>query len=360
MPTRGLLLLAVVTMVAVVVSWFALGERYRHANPETREGGRIFPVLLESTRDVVTLEVARAGDRFTLERRDGDWANLAVGGFPAEGDQVEAAIHGIASLRYLAPKTARRALHSKLGVEEVAVGASSTRLTLRNGQGAVVADIIVGKAKARIGVSGRPGVYVRLPDDERAWLADGTLNVHRDPADWSEREVVDIDAESIRSITARHASGDTVDLYRARPEDGKLTLRTLPPGAAIEHQHQIDFMSGLLTGLKFLDARPGSLSDEPMIVAKVRTTDHLRVTLRAGPPAADGSLWATVDAGLTDEARATDQARHLALRINERFTGWTLKLPRTISDKLNIRLHDILGALSTGNKKKTSWKASSC
>ena len=83
MPTRGLLLLAVVTMAAVAACWVAVGERYRQADLEAREGGRIFPALQDRMSEVVSVEVTRADARFTLLRQDGTWANQALGGFPA-------------------------------------------------------------------------------------------------------------------------------------------------------------------------------------------------------------------------------------------------------------------------------------
>ena len=152
--------------------------------------------------------------------------------------------------------------------------------------------------------------------------------------------IVDIHARSVRSLTVRHQDGEVVDLYRAEPDDRKLTLRNLPAGAAVAHQHQIDFMAGLLKGLSFVDARAGGPSDSalaPGFEATVQTADHLRVTLRAGNPAEDGSLWAAVGAGLAVDVEASDYARAEATRIASRFDGWLLKLPRRISDRLEIR-----------------------
>ena len=362
MPTRGLVVLAIATVATVVASGIAIDKRYRQTVLEARGGEVVFPDLRGRTDGVAVIEVARAGAGFALERRRDGWANAGLGGYPARAELVETVLSGIAALRYLEPKTARAALYPKLAVEDAGPGAGSTRLTLRDGDGTVLTDLVVGKAKPRTANADRAGVYIRLPGRERAWLGEGTLDVHRDAAGWSDREIVDIDARSIRSLTVRHEDGEVVDLYRAEPHDRKLTLRNLPAGATIAHQHQIDFMAGLLKGLSFVDARAGGLSDRavaPGFEATVQTADHLRITLRAGNPAEDGSLWAAVDASVAVDVEASDHARAEASRIASQFDGWLLKLPRRISDRLKIRLHDIIGTGSMGERQTFPWKASS-
>ena len=358
MPTRGLVVLALATVTTVAASFIAVDGRYRQTVLEARGGEAVFPALRGRTGSVAGIEVARAGAGFALERRGDGWANTGLGGYPARAEPIETVLSEISGLRYLEPKTARTALYPKLAVEDAGPGAGSgagsTRLTLRDGNGGVLADLIVGKARPRTANADRAGVYIRLPGRERAWLAEGTLDVHRDAAGWSDREIVDIDARSVRSLTIRHQDGEVVDLHRAEPDNRKLTLRNLPAGAAVAHQHPIDFMAGLLTGLSFVDARAGGLSDPALAAgfeATVQTADHLRVTLRTGNPAEDGSLWAAVDAGLAVDAEASDHARAQASRIASQFDGWLLKLPRRISDRLEIRLHDIIETGSMGERQ---------
>ena len=344
MPTLGLSVLAVVTVATVIASCVAVDARYRETVLEGRGGEAVFPAIRGRTGSVVKIEIGRSEAGFALERRGDGWANTGLGGYPARAERVEAVLSEIGGLDYLEPKTTRTALYPKLAVEDVGPGARSTRLTLRNGDGGILADLIVGKAGPRTASSDRAGVYIRLPGRERAWLAEGTLDVHRDAAGWSNRAIVDVDARSVRSLTVRHADGEVIDLHRAGPEDRKLTLRNLPEGAVVAHQHEIDFMAGLLTELSFVDARAGGPSDPavaPGFEATVETADHLRVMLRAGNPAEDGTLWAAIDAGVVADAEASGQVRSEASRIASRLDGWIVKLPRRISDRLVIRLHDI-------------------
>ena len=356
MPTRGLVVLAVVTVTTVAASGIAVDKRYRQTVLEARGGEVVFPDLRGRTGGVAVIEVGRAGAAFALERRGDGWANAGLGGYPARAELVEAVLSGITDLRHLEPKTARAALYPKLGVEDAGPGAGSTRLTLGDGDGGVLADLVVGKARPRTANADRAGVYIRLPGRERAWLAEGTLDVHRGASGWSDREIVDIHPRAISSLTVRHADGEVVDLHRAGPDDRKLTLRNPPAGTSVARQHEIDFMAGLLKGLSFVDARAGGPSDPavaPGFEATVRTADHLRVTLRAGNPAEDGTLWAAIDAGVAVGVEASDHARAEASRIASQFDGWLLKLPRRISDRLKIRLRDIIGTGSMGERQNS-------
>ena len=362
MPTPGLIFLALVTVATVAASGIAVDARYRHAVLEVGGGEAVFPAFHGRAGSVAAIEVGRIGAGFALERRGDGWANTGLGGYPARPELVETVLSGIAGLRYLEPKTARTALYPRLAVEDPEPGAGSTRLTLRDADRHVLADLVVGKARPPSANAPRAGVYIRLPGGERAWLAAGTLDVHRDAAGWSEREVVDVDARSVRSMTVRHADGEVVDLNRTEPDDRKLTLRNLPAGAAVEHQHQIDFMAGLLKGLSFVDARAGGPSDPavaPGFEVTVESADRLRVTLRTGNPGEDGSVWAAVDAGLAADGETSDRARAEASRIASQFDGWLLKLPRRIADRLKIRLHDIVGTGSMEETQEPQWKASS-
>ena len=362
MPTSGLIVLALVTVATVAASGIAVDARYSHSVLEAEGGEAVFPAFRGAAGGVAAIEVGRAGAGFALERRGDGWANAGLGGYPARPELIETVLTGIADLRYLEPKTARTALYPRLAVEDPGPGAGSTRLTVRDGDGGVLADLVVGKARPRSANAHRAGVYIRLPGRERVWLAEGTLDVHRDAPGWSDRGIVDIDARSVRSMTVRHADGEVVDLHRASPGDRKLTLRNLPPGATVAHQHQIDFMSGLAKGLSFLDARAGAPSDPavaPGFEVTVESADSLRVTLRAGNPAEDGSVWAAVDADLAADGGASDHARAQASRIASRFDGWLLKLPRRIADRLEIRLHDIVGTGSMDETQGPQWKASS-
>ena len=346
MISRGLLLLAFCTTIVVVGCWFAIEQRYQQAEPQRRQGALVFPEFQRQLSRVAKIEVARAGGRFTLVADAGGWANRGIGGYPAISARVSEALVAMAGLRYIEPKTQRSNLHSRLDVADVVATSRSTGLTLQDASGAVLADLIVGKARGKRTGFTRAGTYIRLAGEARAWLVAGTLDVRYDAADWSEREVIDIAAGELLTLTLKQADGGQTVLYRQKSDDRRLTVRNLPPGAKVEHQYQIDYVAGLLRNVRLSDARragSAELEKAPAFEAVAHTADHLVVTLRAGEPTEDGSVWASFDAVLA-ETSANGQAREEANRINSGLRGWLLKLPRTVTDRLSIRLEDIIRA----------------
>ena len=361
------------TILAVGASFVTVKERYRETTLEDKGGGVVFPDVARRHADIATIEVARANGSFTLERKESQWLNMGLGGYPATTSRVERLVQGLGDLRYVEPKTARAHLYGALEVENVAPGAKSTRITLMSKSNERLADIVVGKVKERLpNTNGRavdgPGVYVRVSASDRAWLVEGALDVRADATGWSDNAVMDVSAASLTSLTITHLDGETVTLYRERPDDRKLTLKNVPAGMKVTQQHQIDYMSGLLRDMAFNSARSVDAmyeSTRPVFEVVAQTKEHLVVTLSVQKIANDGTAWARVQAKAqakaqvevqartTDDAQVTAEAKKVAARITSRFDGWTLNFPRTVVDKLKIRTNDIVGR-STERESSTT------
>lgn len=338
--------LAGVTAVMVIAAAWAVGERYATAALDRKEGGLVFPDLQRHVASVSSVELARAGGGFTLNRRPEGWGNMGVGGYPARQARIEKMIGGLVTLSYFEPRTARARLYPKIGVEDVAEGANSTRVTVKDEGGAVLADVIVGQAKTGVAGLDRDGVYVRLPGEERAWLAEGALDVRYDAADWSDRGVVDVRAGDVGFMSVTHADGEVVEIYRENTGDADLTIRNLPPDAEIENQYQIDYVSNLLDGVSFVDARRADrieFEEDSGFRATVISTDGLVVMMQTTAPGEDDTVWARFDADLAREFEPTDEARKEAERIGSALSGWAFLLPRAKTERLKVRLDEIIG-----------------
>jgi hypothetical protein len=345
-------LVAAAAAVAVAAGW-GIERRYAETAVEQVEGEAVFPGLADRVADIAAIDIARDGKAFTLRRHAGAWANEGIGGYPARGVLIERAIGGLAGLRYAEPKTVRADLYPKLEVEEVGAGAKSTRMTVKSGDGAVIADLIVGKPKPGAAGLDRDGVYIRMPGAERAWLAEGTLDVRHAAADWSERTVLNVPPRDLVALTVVHPDGETVDLHRAQPTDADLTVRTLPPGGEIENQYQIDYMSALLENVQFENARAASVT--PIVPGqgyRVRavTKAGLSVEMATTDPDADHRVWVTIEVGVDESRSPDDAARDAARRLSETVSGWSYQLVRAKTERLRIRLKDIVKINPNGNR----------
>ncbi len=342
MPTRGLSTLAASTMIMLVVYWISVDNRYSNVIHNTQKGDLVFPELQHRLAKITDIEVVRPGGKFILSYQKNAWINWGIGGFPAISDRVESIIAGMASMRYIAPKTSRSKLYHRLQVEDVTSTAKSTRLIFRDHAGVTLADVIIGKP---VGALNKKSVYMRFPGDTQAWLVTGVFDVHHNVVEWSNRLVADFDTRTLSALTVSRPSGETVDLYRNHPHDLKMTLKNLPPGASIAHQHQINYMAGLFQDLNFIDARRASdetLKETSAFKIVALWKNYLTVTLYVDDSMEDGSVWAQVDARVTNNSQASDIEKQEADRIQSKFNGWYVKLPRRFTNRIKIRLNDII------------------
>jgi hypothetical protein len=348
---RGLLILTLITVVVSTATAISLNDRHREAELANRYGGLVFPQLAALVDSIASIDVGRASGSFTLHRRPGAWANSGVGGFPARQARIEKMIGELAGLSYVAAKTSRAHLYPKLQVEDVAVGAKSTRLTVKDSTGRVLTDLIVGKTKLNVAGLDRQGVYVRRPDQPRSWLAEGALDVRYDAAEWSDNQVVDLPANKIAAMHITRLDGAPIVLQRNEAVNvnpgSPLTIKQLANDASIENQYQIDYIAGLLDDLRFVDARLASEIDvlnDPSSQAVVIARNGLLIVLRStmAQAEADGTAWALLSARVADGARASADVHRQATNIQSKFADWAIKVPRTVADRLRIRLEDII------------------
>ena len=348
MPDRSLCLLLCFALFISGTSWWFIDARYQtSAAWQTPDKGLVFPALEHQLNDITNIEVVRASGKFVLSKHNGVWLNNGVGGFPALATKVEKAIVAIASLKYQEAKTRRASLYTKLDVENISAAAKSTRLTFKENSGKIVADLIIGKNKKILDLQ---GLYIRLANTEQAWLVENAMNnelidVRHDAIDWSNKRVFDIVPDALTALSFKPESGAVLALYRAQPQATKLTVKNLPVNAKIEHQFQIDYLSGLLNELTFLDAKPNILAQQtslPPFTVEAKTAYGSAITLSVYEPLADGSAWTQVEAKLINPAQSSTRAQLEVTRISSSFNGWLIKLPRKFTDRLKIKLSDIL------------------
>ena len=352
---RGLLILAGVTAITVTAAAWSVSERYRTVALEQKEGGLVFPDLQENVASISFVELTRAKGSFSLNRQPEGWANMGAGGYPARQTRIEKMIGGLVTLSYFEPKTTRAKLYPKIEVEDVAEDAKSTRVTAKDENGAVLADVIVGKTKTGVAGLDRDGVYIRLPNEERAWLAEGTLDVRYDAVDWSDRSVVDVRASSVGLMSVTHADGEVVEIYRQKTDDADLTIKNLPQNAEIENQYQIDYMSNLLDNVSFVDAKHADRVDfkeDSGFRATVISTSGLVVMLRTAEPEEDETIWVQFDADVAKDFEPTDEVRREAERISSELSDWAFLLPRAKTERLKVRLEEIIKYKEASDRKE--------
>lgn len=150
------------------------GAAYRSLHdgnePVTARAGEIFlPELQRRANDAREVVLTRNSGTATLKQQGDRWIFVEKGNYPANGEQVRRVLVELAELRPVESKTRKPDLYPRLQVEDpTAKDGRSTLMTVKDGQGGTIADVVIGRRRIdRLG-GGRDSLYVRRKDSDRA------------------------------------------------------------------------------------------------------------------------------------------------------------------------------------------------
>lgn len=342
MPSRGLMVLAVVTAVSILGA--AVAEYQRAVATATAAAGALLlPGFMDRVNDVAVIRVERGAKTMNLRLKDGRWTVAEKAGYPARFEAVKTALVALGRLKTIEAKTAKAARYPKLWLEDPGPAeAKSTRLTMLDAGGATLAAIIVGKTRDGAAGVGRAGVYVRRPDEARAWLADGDPKLPADAVDWLDRELIDLARDRIASARLEPPDGGTVEIARADAGQRDFTLAGVPEGQKIKSAGSVNAVAWTLERLRFDDVTSANEVDFTAAAASATFTSFDGLTVQVTLAIKDDATWVRLEAGAADDAKP--EAREEAAAIRARTHGWAFRLPKYKVEKLRTRLADLVEA----------------
>lgn len=310
MKPKTLAILVVIAVIAVIAAAVAL----RSGKPATdvSDGAAspaLFADLSARVNDVAAVSVRTPTSESVVERVDDKWTLRQKSGYPVDAAKVREVILSLAALKNFTPKTARAEGYKALGVEDVAAKPADTDaantaataeaprgllLTLSDKAGQPITSVIVGNTRwptssGIAGGTGTQGVYLRRPSDATSYLADGKLDVPREPINWVNSEFADIARDRVRSVTLTpHFSAgpetDRIVVERDKPTDAAFVVRNIPEGKQLKDPALSETLVSGLVKTTFEDVAKaetisfaGGDSSQPGPTAEVRTWDGLIV-----------------------------------------------------------------------------------
>lgn len=291
--------LAVAALVAVVAA-IALGRANR---PQSEGRGEVeswfAPGLREHVNDVDKVVVTGAGDKVvaTLARGANGWTLAEKGGYPVDTGKLREFLLKLAGAKLVEQKTANKDKYATLGVEDVsAKDAKGVQVEL-DGL-AQPLKLIVGTASAR-----GSGTFVRRAGDAQSWLASDALVVAKNATDWLKKDLADIPAARIESVTITQAGGKVVRVAKDAEGDANFKVDGIPKGRAAGAEYAVNGLGSALAGLRFDDVVPAAdmPPDDKALKAHYAAFDGLVVDTTAWEK--DGKDYAQFKASL-DAARA--------------------------------------------------------
>ncbi|HVC62513.1 MAG TPA: DUF4340 domain-containing protein [Acetobacteraceae bacterium] len=347
MTPRTLIILVVLGVVAVAGGWY-FGIATLPSEQRSPDAGKLmFPNLAPRLLQAAKIEVVHQGKPMVIEKRQVAgrvrWGLADRGGYPVQETRLRSMLTALTELRLIEQRTADPKQFGRLGVEDPnSKGANSNLLRVLDAAGKPILALIVGHRRVRTGGNVPEEVYVRRPNENQSWLAEGSLAVDADPRLWLDRDIMNIDHSRIAKVVVMRG-GETLEFART---NDRLAL-TAPAEHPKLDSFKLQDVSRALELLTFEDVRPDAAPPQDPIGRTVfSTSDGLTVTAsvyRAPPgpaptPAADRDLLARFS--VTGDVKAKAEAD----RLEARLTGWTYQLGEWKQKSLVPSLEDLKAA----------------
>ena len=340
MHSKGVITLMAVAALSVVAA-VGLSFTGGAASVDPLVGKPVLPQVKAKSDGIAKVVVKRIGGTTTFVRKGDGWTVLEKSGYPADAAKVRKMLLGLAEITYVEPKTAEPSLYKRLNVEDPTADKSQSALVeVYDTQGAELGKVIAGRRRIDELGGGNDGVYVRLPNEPRSWLARGTLDLDSDIAQWLDRRIVDINEKRTKSAVLRQPDGGTLTISRDKPED-KFAVKDLPPGRKLKSDTSAVEPATVLQAFDLTDVKAASEAGFPkdgLDTATYTTFDGLAVKVEhAKVGEAD---WIRVSA----TASGDDKVKSEADTLNQRWSPWVYGIAPYKAAAIRTKMEDLLEA----------------
>lgn len=276
---KTLVRLGVVSVVAIAAA-FAVNHSRKPVSEYSAKAGSLVDGLTGQINEVTAVTISTPGQQSAvrLERGDGGWKVTDKGGYPADLGKLREYLLRVADSSLIEQKTASRERYPDLGVSDLdEPGAKGIQVTI-DGLAKPVSFI------AGVYNTKSSGTYVRRSGEAQSWLATGNLIPDRDAKAWLQKDLANISAERIASVTITQADGKVLRVSRDSPTDAQYTIADLPKGREPLSDYAASGLASALADLRIDDVAPASevAPTEGAIRVRYATFEGINV---------DSSIW---------------------------------------------------------------------
>ncbi|BBO81877.1 hypothetical protein DSCO28_24430 [Desulfosarcina ovata subsp. sediminis] len=253
MKGKTFLILLVAAGVLVALAAIRLGDK---PAGETKMGAKLFADL--PVNEVATVIIADTDNQVTLKMGATVWQVEERSGYPADFGELRDTVVKLLRLKIGRSFTATPESLARLTLlapSEKAEKGQGTAITLKDGKGNLLADVILGQTRTAEG-GGTGGQYLKLAEGETVFLVDGDFRFLKTaPEEWLADEILNIKADSVAAVTAYAAGADAPVYTLTRPEKDKAAeMDPVPAGRTVD-QAKIDQVLDALAPLSLSDVR---------------------------------------------------------------------------------------------------------
>jgi hypothetical protein len=323
MKPRTLLILILLGAIAIAGGWY-FGTAEQPTGQQAYNAGKLmFPDLAPQLQNAARIEIVHQGKTTAIVKQGDIWGLEDRGGYVVQPGKLRGMLTALTELRLVEPRTTDPAEFGRLGLEDPnGKTGESNLLRVLDASGKTIAVLIVGHRRVRTQGNVPEQVFVRRPDDNQTWLAEGSLQVDADPQLWLDRDIMNIDHARIATVAV--TDGDA-KLGLAR--DGQKLVMKQPADHPPLDDYKLDDVDRALELLTFQDVQTDKQPVGDKIGQSVYTTND-GVAVTASVFKGDKDIWArfaaATAAGL--DPAASDKAKAEADKLNARLAGWTYQL----------------------------------
>ncbi|MCH7936811.1 MAG: DUF4340 domain-containing protein [Proteobacteria bacterium] len=340
MSPKAFAALFIITAVALAAAGFGIAQD-RGFRAAEGVGEKVFPKLLDRVNDTASMVIDHAGGRITLRRGAGGWTFKEKLDYPAREVKIKRAVLGLAELKLAEPKTKAPEKFSKLELRDPGSDGAKSRLaTLYDKDGALLAEIIVGKRRRTLPGSVTGGVYIRRPGENQTWLASGGAEITDEWLNWLERKIVDVESTRVKRVVIRHPDGQTLSVSKATAESEDFTIDDMPEGKKLIFKSGPNAVGASLSALQLDDIEKGSPAFDPKATVSTEVTTFDGLSVKVMTAKRDGDFWLRLE--VTGEAGGDGEASKEANEIIARTGGWTYKISAYAASNIAKRMENLV------------------
>jgi hypothetical protein len=338
MHSKGVITLMAVAALSVVAA-AAVSFTGGAVPVDPLAGNPVLPKVKAQSANVGKVIVKRSTGTATFVRQGDTWVISEKSNYPADSAKLRKMLLGLAEITYVEPKTAEAGLYKRLNVEDPSAEKSQSALVeVYDKEGGALGSVIAGRRRIDELGGGADGVYVRLPNSARSWLARGTLDLDSDIVQWLDRRIVDIGEKRTKAAILQQPDGTTLAISRDKPED-KFAIKDLPPGRKLKSDTGMVEPATALQAFDLTDVKAAgeaAFPKEGLSTATYSTFDGLAVKVELAK--LGDADWIRLSA----TGSGDDKVKAEADTLNKRWSPWVYGIAPYKAGALRTKIDDLL------------------
>jgi len=254
---------ALVALLAAVL----INSSKKPQSDTAAQAQRVLPELHGHVNDVSAITLTGAGNKVlaTLKRGADGWTVVEKANYPADVAKIREFLLKLDQATLIEQKTSNDKRYAELGVDDVKDKDAKGVLVDIAGL-AQPLPLIIGNFNG----AGGGGTFVRRAGDPQSWLANGNLTVDKTTADWEKRDLTDIAAARLQSVTLTNTDGKVLKAAKQQRADANFKVEDVPAGRELSSEFAANSLGSVLANLRADDAFPAKDMFPPEKVHKAQ------------------------------------------------------------------------------------------